>query len=381
MELHHLLMRQLGRVGLDHRKPPADLETWQGFLKSVNNAYVEADQERYLLERSMKISSRELLGLNEKRKEAEKEILLLHERLLALVRTTGEEETSVLHQRLLGLARSAGMADVATSILHNVGNILSSTNTSISLLEENISQPYYEKCFALLKRIKAHAPHLRAYLTEDPKGKLIPQYLAAIVDIIEIEHHELIREITNLKGYIQHIKDIIMKQQSLTGVSGFSEKINVSDLIDMALQISGLLDVNHIAINKIYTEMPIAILDKTKLLQILVNLINNAKDSVFAKPNNLYKQIDIELQRVSGDQLMIGVRDNGIGISSENRSKLFSFGFTTKKNGHGFGLHNSALVAVEMGGKLSAESEGINRGAIFRLTLPLKSPPKRSENA
>lgn len=67
----------------------------------------------------------------------------------------------------------------------------------------------------------------------------------------------------------------------------------------------------------------------------------------------------------------ITVSDNGVGIAVENLTRIFAHGFTTKKNGHGFGLHSSALAAKELGGSLRASSEGPDRGATFILELPL----------
>lgn len=376
MELHRLLARQLRRLDVQANQLPPSLETWQEFLNFVNKAYVEADQERYLLERSMEISSRELLALNEKRKKNETEILDLHQKLLKLVRATGEEDISVLHQRLLNMARDAGMADVAGSILHNVGNILSSANTSVDLLEENIRQDYYKKCLSLLSMMKANSSNLTHYLTQDAKGKLIPEYLVGISDTLENEYQKLRSEIENLKKYIQHIRDIVLKQQTLSGVSGFNEKLDIVDIIDMALQITGLPEKREILLRKTYAKVPKIITDKTKVLQILVNLLKNAQDSVMSRSDLPQRKMDIRLELLNGDQLAIHVIDNGVGVASEKLIQIFSFGYSTKKEGHGFGLHNSALAAIEVGGKLTVKSEGINCGATFTLILPLDGASK-----
>jgi two-component system, LuxR family, sensor kinase FixL len=72
-----------------------------------------------------------------------------------------------------------------------------------------------------------------------------------------------------------------------------------------------------------------------------------------------------------GARLRITVADNGVGVAPESFSRLFTQGFTTKKEGHGFGLHSSALAAEEMGGTLTCVSEGPGRGAAFTLELPL----------
>ena len=83
----------------------------------------------------------------------------------------------------------------------------------------------------------------------------------------------------------------------------------------------------------------------------------------------------LTIDSVHGDDgsLVVTVADNGVGITAATLEKLFSYGFTTKSDGHGFGLHASALAAQEMGGSLKAYSDGENRGAAFVLSLPSAS--------
>jgi signal transduction histidine kinase len=68
------------------------------------------------------------------------------------------------------------------------------------------------------------------------------------------------------------------------------------------------------------------------------------------------------------------VTDNGIGIPAENFKRLFEHGFTTKQEGHGFGLHSCALAVRELGGDIQTRSDGIGTGATFSLRLPLCPP-------
>ena len=77
--------------------------------------------------------------------------------------------------------------------------------------------------------------------------------------------------------------------------------------------------------------------------------------------------------------MQIAVIDTGIGISPENLTRIFAHGFTTRKDGHGFGLHSGALAAKELGGKLSVESAGLGQGASFVLDLPFAPPKERPE--
>lgn len=348
MELHKLLTRQLNRLELNDDTLPPTPEKWKAFLNRINTTYIEGDQERYLNARSINISSRELLELN---------------------------------QKLINTARQAGMADIATSILHNVGNILNSANVSIGLLKDTTEEPYFKRLVAILKMLKEHQNTLITYLTEDPKGQLIPEYLIEILDVLKTEDTIYIQEITNLDTHLQHIREIVAMQQAFSGISGIIEKIFLPEVIDIALQISGytLFPDKHIQVIKIYKQTPFIMTDQTKLLQILVNLIRNAKEAITENNQNAQKEIILLIDYgQSNNEIIIKVIDHGIGIPQENLIRIFSFGFTTKPKGRGVGLNSCAIAAKELGGTLIAESEGIGKGATFTLKIPVSyTKPKR----
>jgi C4-dicarboxylate-specific signal transduction histidine kinase len=115
--------------------------------------------------------------------------------------------------------------------------------------------------------------------------------------------------------------------------------------------------------------------ERQKALQIVTNLIANAKEAI-EQADPATRQIRLALRLSPSGGVEIRVTDNGVGIAAENLTRVFAFGFTTKKNGHGFGLHSSANAAKEMGGSLRAESEGEGRGATFVLELP-PAPPEQ----
>ena len=110
-------------------------------------------------------------------------------------------------------------------------------------------------------------------------------------------------------------------------------------------------------------------MEKQKVLQILVNLVKNAADAL-GENSKEPRGITLLTTLEEGNRVKISVRDNGIGISQENLTRIFAHGFTTKKTGHGFGLHTGALAAKEMGGALIAQSDGHGTGATFILELP-----------
>lgn len=462
-KLHKILERQLTRSMLNGETPPTDSHAWQELLTLINSRYVEADLERYLLERSMEISSSELLELNQKLENAQliarlgywfydregktatwssevyhlfgldiavtppgfTEVMeminesdqiplrglidqafaegkefeyecqletLNHQKRWAYIKGQPQQSgdkvvlsgitiditSRKLVEQELMIARRAGMADVATSILHNVGNILNSANVSLSLLQENINKGHYKKLFAVIAMLKENLPSLSTYLTQDPKGKLIPDYLVQAGELLENEYRIFIKEMGNLDGNLQHIRDIVAMQKNLSGISTVKETIFLPEMIDTAIKMcSGSLEDKGIMLHKNYEKTPFISVDTSKLLQILINLIQNAKEAVLANAELHEKQIILSIQEYARNVIAVTLKDNGIGIEPQHITDIFSFGFTTKKNGHGFGLHSSALAAKELGGALIAESAGLNQGATFVLTLPLSSQEKR----
>jgi C4-dicarboxylate-specific signal transduction histidine kinase len=127
---------------------------------------------------------------------------------------------------------------------------------------------------------------------------------------------------------------------------------------------------HHIKLVRDYAVVPVVQLDKHKMLQILVNLIKNATDALRQSDRN-DKVLSAIIAAEGANQVRIAIRDNGLGIDPENLTRIFAHGFTTKKEGHGFGLHSSAVAAHEMGGSLNVASDGLGQGATFTLTLPV----------
>jgi C4-dicarboxylate-specific signal transduction histidine kinase len=175
-----------------------------------------------------------------------------------------------------------------------------------------------------------------------------------------------------LRKNIEHIKDIVAMQQSYATVAGVTESIKASELVEDALRLNaGALTRHDVQVVRQYDADPTLEVDKHKALQILVNLIRNAKYACDASGRD-DRRLTLHLAQ-NGGRVKIVVLDNGVGIPPENLTRIFSHGFTTKKDGHGFGLHSGALAAQEMGGSLTAHSEGPGHGANFTLELPLRT--------
>lgn len=282
----------------------------------------------------------------------------------------GEELRKNLHAKLVTTARMAGMSEVATSILHNVGNILNTVNVSAAILKKNISQDHHKKLTAIVAMLEEHLSGLEHYLTQDGKGKLILPYLGALAKALTSDFESNLAEAESLETNIGHIKDIISTQQSLGGKTTVIETIALPDLIHNAIK-SISLEKYHVQVSVVFnTNTKTIKSDKSKLFQILTNLLANAKDAMHAERDLNKRRITIHVSDSAPDMLCIRVEDQGIGILESDLERIFSFGFTTKEDGHGFGLHSSAIYARELGGSLVAESAGKNAGACFILTLP-----------
>jgi len=464
MELHKLLARQLNRSSLSLTEFPRTQESWEAFLDKVNRSYTEADQERYLLERSMEISSNELQTLNKRLESAqhiakmgswffipdkdkifwskelynlfgytpgepapnlEQSFEMIHEDDRNMVRKfldnslkketefayearfnvvnkghrwfyvagrpsrsenntlvlsgivmdidsrkQAEEKVNQSNHQLVTFARRAGMTDVATSILHNVGNILNSAKVSIQLLKEQSAKNIYQKFNSISALLKNNENRLPDFLTNDQKGKLIIEYIIELSSVLEKESLQEKEEIDNLTEYLLHIENIVAYQNNISGVQILKEKLYLPDIINTALQMcEAQNEYKGIKVKKDYIIKPYIMSDKTKLLQILVNLIRNAKDSVLLTEKN-DKVVTLSIaQGESKDIIHILVSDNGIGIAEEDKTKIFAFGFTKKIKGHGYGLHSSALAAKELEGSLQLKHSELGKGSTFDVCL------------
>jgi PAS domain S-box-containing protein len=285
-------------------------------------------------------------------------------------RTRAEDKLKALNQQLIAMARKAGMAQVANSVLHNVGNVLNSINVSISIVKERLNGSEMFNLKEAAQLFDNKPEQLINFLKNDPKGAYFPQFMKMMAETWDIECTKISKELELLTNKVDHIKHIIQMQQSLEINSSMYEDISIQDIIHDALVMSNLqLKQPGLTIDISSTQVSRVFIDKVKLLQILVNLIQNARDSVL---ESAIKDKRIAIKSFIGrkDRLIIEVIDNGIGIDSENLSRIFSFGFTTKQKGHGFGLNSSATSAQEMGGTLTALSEGKGHGATFLLEVP-----------
>ena len=288
-------------------------------------------------------------------------------------RKQAEAEIEGIHRRLVETSRQAGMAEVATGVLHNVGNVLNSVNISCGLIADHLRRSKTANLPKLAGMLRDHRDELPRYLTEDAKGRLIPDYLTGLADSVSVERSALFAELESLQKNVDHIKSIVAMQQSFARITGVLEKVEIVELVEDALRMNAASLVRHeIEVVRDYVARPAITADKNKILQILVNCVANAKHAC-DDSDRRDKRITVRVA-ADGDGVRISVIDNGVGIAPDHLTRIFAHGFTTRKNGHGFGLHSGALAAHEMGGSLLAHSEGPGTGATFTLRLPAHPP-------
>jgi PAS domain S-box-containing protein len=280
-----------------------------------------------------------------------------------------EAQLEQLHRQLLDTSRQAGMAEIATNVLHNIGNVLNSVNVSASLVVDSVKKSKAASLAKVVTLIREHEKDLGTFFTGDPRGKQLPAYLAQLSEHLLDDQKLTVKELDLLVKNIEHIKDVVSMQQSYARVSGVKEIVNLRELVEDSLRMNaGALGQHGVEIVREFEDVPPVNIDKHKVLQVLVNLIRNAKHAC-QESERRDRRLTVRLASGAG-RIIITVADNGVGILPENLTRIFNHGFTTRKDGHGFGLHSGALAAKEMGGSLAVQSGGIGLGATFTLDLP-----------
>jgi sensor histidine kinase regulating citrate/malate metabolism len=288
-------------------------------------------------------------------------------------RKKAQAEREELHQQLMQASRQAGMADVASSVLHNVGNVLNSINVSTDTLLKTLKKPMVGDVCRIASMFNEHQNNLEAFLTQDPKGKQIPSYLGMVAESLSGSHQTIQSELDSLVKKVDHIKQVIMSQQDIARAGKVREPTAVEDLMEQALMI-GIPEPGKYGIRVVreYAPVPTIMTDRHQVLQILVNVITNAKNAMVEYPGNSHcLTVRIGSPADHKGSVRFEVTDTGGGIKAENLQRWFAQGFTTRKAGHGLGLHSAAISAKSLGGALQALSAGEGRGATFTLDLPL----------
>lgn len=312
------------------------------------------------------------------RDEAGKVVSILSVARDVAARKQAEEEREQLQRQLVDASRVAGMAEIATGVLHNVGNVLTSVNVSANLLAERLEAADTSGLTKAAQLVSEHREDLHRYINDDEVGKQIPQFITIAAQCLDESHREMVNELTQLSRGIEHIKEIVRSQQSHAKGTSVALPMRPVEVMEQAVQVDlASLERYHIELVRRFEDLPLMHLDKHRILQILVNLITNARQAIAERdgvqPGGGSRTITLSLRYDERKgRLRFEVEDSGMGIAPENLNRIFRHGFTTREDGHGFGLHSAANAATEMNGTLTAHSEGMGLGAKFTLEIPAK---------
>jgi C4-dicarboxylate-specific signal transduction histidine kinase len=337
--------RLLQREIAEHEKTEATLaektELLKGEIRERQSIYEELEEKKRSLEREI-----------EERKRAQLEI-------------------EQIHKQLLVTSRFAGMAEVATNVLHNVGNVLNGVNVLASAIVTQLKKSKIAGVSRVAGLLAEHQEDLGRFMTEDAAGKHVPGHLERLGGHLTEEQARLMDKATLLMESVQHVKEIVAMQQNYAKVSGVWETVTPAEIVEDALKLCGEALTRHeIVLVRDYEDTPPGTLDRHKVLQILFNLIDNAKNACMEQAGSP-RQVTVRIRRLEKQRVRVEVADNGVGIRPEHLRHIFTQGFSTRKDGHGFGLHSGILAAQDMGGSLTVNSAGPGAGATFVLDLPL----------
>ncbi len=286
-------------------------------------------------------------------------------------------QIEAMHRELLEASRQAGMAEIASGVLHNVGNVLNSVNVSAELVAEKVRHVRLPGLSKAVGMMQTHMDDPESFFAGGGQGRPLVDYIAQLAEHFTAEQAAVIEELSSLTRNIEHIKSVVNMQQAYARSSSIVEPIDLGPLVEDALRLSVTSFEQHgIQVVRAFEEVPQIRGDRQKLLQILVNLVRNAKHALQAGSRS-DKRLTIHLGRSGEDRVCIKVNDNGVGIPRESLPRIFTHGFTTKKRGHGLGLHNSAILVKAMQGTLTAQSGGEGQGATFTLDLPVDMMEER----
>ncbi|MCP4407459.1 MAG: PAS domain S-box protein, partial [Gammaproteobacteria bacterium] len=304
------------------------------------------------------------------RKKAELEIFHMNDELEQVIEDqTGQLKS--LHREMMSATQKLNVAQMATGALHNVKNVLNSLIVGTSMMSRILAKSKVNKVGKVAQLLLDNQSELGSFLSEGERGRFLPNFLSSLAHNLEKEHEMVLQELQGLTKNLEHIKFSIQLQLSSTRLSEGAEFINLGEIVDDALKVNiTAIQRNRVRIYKEQILMPPIPGNKHKALQVLVNLIGNAvhalEETKVADP-----ELRIGMEKPKESQVAISISDNGVGITQRNLDEIFTYGFTTRKTGHGFGLHSCLQLASEMGGTLTAHSDGLGKGATFKLILPV----------
>lgn len=279
------------------------------------------------------------------------------------------EELRATQSDLVDASRRAGMAEVASAVLHNVGNVLTSVIAGTELARGGVARCPVERVAAVADLLEANRPRLGPFFQDDPQGASVLPYLRRLGQDLTERRSEILSDLNEVEAHVAHLAAIVRAQRVHSSGEVFLESCRLDAVVGHAVRIAAPFAELVAHVEHVGESAAEVWVDRNRLVSVLVNLLRNAAEAVAARGPGVGR---IEIRSsVEGEVFRVAVTDNGEGIPPEDLPLIFSFGFTTKVQGHGIGLHDAANAARAMGGQLRVSSPGSGRGATFTLELPV----------
>ncbi|MBN1205639.1 MAG: AAA family ATPase [Myxococcaceae bacterium] len=287
-----------------------------------------------------------------------------------------EERTRELKQaqaHLVETARSVGMADIASNILHEVGNTLLSIVIDTDLMRRTVDGSRVGRVRQVGALLEKHRENLTHFVNHDEQGSQLLGYVFTLSDELAQEQSTLKQSLGTLGKNVDRVRSIVQSQRTYARSMLLMDEYDPVALVEEALRLqSATLQQSRVSVTKELAALPKVKVDKQRVLQILLHLLSNARKALELVPEG-ERRLRVQLA-AEGNRVCLQIADNGEGLAPEIRGQLFTQGFSTRKDSYGIGLHSSALSAQLMGGRLTLESEGPGKGAIATLELPITQP-------
>ncbi len=289
-------------------------------------------------------------------------------RLYADLEQRVEDRTRQLQQaqrELVDMAYASGMAQVATNVLHNLGNALNGVTLQGVLLRDGISALPVHMLEPVGQQLQQRLsqPDSDAFVS-----KLVP-YLDRLHEKLDSERTTLLDDAELLCRMVNEVGQILSNQRTQARAAPHvRETSTLQALLDDAVQLCGV-EQRGVGLERDYGEERSYPYPRHLMLQILANLVTNACQAIEANADDDDKRLTLKIRQADGATTM-SISDTGIGFDPALATKLFQQGFSMRKDGTGIGLHSAAIQAKSLDAQLSAHSEGRGRGATFTMVVP-----------
>ena len=288
------------------------------------------------------------------------------------------ERATELHtaqRQLVRTAHSSGMAEIAVGVLHNVGNVLTSVNVSAEELHRLAQTSALGGFLQANDLLTSQEGQLPAFFSTDPRSANLPRYYRGVAEALTRDLDRAQAESLRLLEKTRLIRDTLRALQDYATDRSDEvrrESFKASEVIDELFEIQQAnLDGHRIVLHrKLDEDLPSLVSDRRTVLHMLVHLVKNAVQAMSSTAEGS-RILTVAVRAEGRDEIEFRVSDTGEGIPTENLDRIFAFGFTTRPDGNGLGLHSCANDAHRLGGRIRVQSQGLGTGASFSLVLPV----------